>query len=286
MGGDRGVRGRYKTPLASLEQELRTDYGLSVIEARALVGRVAEFIDQLYEDYPGLRGPGQVRYVAVAQGQPAGRPLSRCVTVPVLLTLLDPADADLLRTDGSIALRRVRLQRMTHEARRQGALLSHEDLALLLGVELTTIRRQVGHARRQGHEVPTRGRVADIGPGTTHRARVIELLFRGLQAKAIAGYTSHSLSSVERYIADFARVAELFERHYPVAAIVRITALSPRTIRDYLALAQRYSDPAHQPVMQMLRQRFHSPISTQEEASSWEHGRRHPEQPPTGRNDS
>jgi hypothetical protein len=114
---------------------------------------------------------------------------------------------------------------------------------------------------------------------------VIELLFRGLQANAIAAYTSHSLSSVERYIADFARVMELCERHYPVPAIVRITALSPRTIRDYLALAQRYSKPAHQPVIQMLRQRFHSPFATEEE-SSWEHGRRHPEKPPTGRNDT
>ena len=264
MGGDSTVRSKYKTPLASLEQELRTDYGLSVIESRALVQRIAEFIDQLYEDYPGLRGPGQVRHIAVAEGQPAGRPLSHCVTLPALVTLLDPADADLLHRDGSPALRRARLLRITHEVRRQGALLSHEDLALLLGLEVSTIRRQTGILRQQGHEVPTRGRVADIGPGTSHRARVIELLFRGLQPAAIAACTSHALSSVERYIADFARVLELRERGYPKAAMVRITALSPRTIRNYLALAQRYDEPAHLPVIQMLRRRFLSPQHQEE----------------------
>jgi hypothetical protein len=254
----------------SLEQELRTDYGLSVIESRALVQRVAEFVEHLHEDHHELRGPGQVRYVAVAQGQPAGRPLSQCVTVPVLLTVVDDADAGLLVRQGSVALRRARLQRLSHQAQKQGALLSYEDLALLLGVDTATIRRQVAQCRKAGLAVPTRGQEADIGPGVSHRSRVIALLFRGLQPAAIASYTAHALSSVERYIADFARVVELLERGYPSAAIARITALSPRTVRDHMALAQQYADPAYQPVMRMLRQRFGSPLSPEEDTTSWE----------------
>ena len=256
MGGDRQVRHRYKELFYSLGQELRTDYGLSVIESRALVQRVAEFVAHLDESHQELRAPGQVRYVAVAEGQPAGRPLGQCVTLPVLLTLHAPTDSDVLLRDGSPALRRARLHRMVHEARSQGALLSYEDLSLLLGVDVSTIRRLVGVCREQGLEVPSRGWVADIGPGTTHRTRVVELYFRGMQPAQIAAYTAHALSSVERYLADFARVLELDARAYPRGAIIRITALSPRTVREHLALGARFSGPEYRYVHSTLAQRF------------------------------
>ena len=244
MGGDRQKRHRWKELLNSLEQELRSDYGLSAIESRALVARVSRFIEETHQDESELRGPAQVRFVAVADGQPAGRPLSQCVTVPVLLSMLAPTDPDLLLAQGSRALRRARLHRMTHEARRQGAVLSYEDLGLLLAVDVSTVRRLVASCRADGLEVPTRGWVADIGPGSTHKARVIELCFRGLQPAQIATYTAHALSSVERYLGDFARVAELVRRGYPQPAVARITGLSPRTVRDYLALHERYAAPA------------------------------------------
>lgn len=256
MGGDRGARHRCKEHLYSLEQELRHDYGLSVIESRALVQRYVQLLDEVQEDEGVGRGPGQVRVVAVAAGQPAGRPLSQCVTLPVLVTLVSPSDAEMQRTDGSRGLRQARLVRMTHEARGQGGLLSYEDLSLLLAVDVSTVRRSVRRCRAQGLQVPTRGWVSDIGPGITHKARVIELYFRGLQPARIASYTAHALSSVERYLGDFARVVELHERGYAQPSIIRITALSPRTVREYLALFESYSTPAHRPVLEVLRQRF------------------------------
>jgi transposase len=239
-----------------LEQELRSDYGLSVIESRVLVGRVEEFIGQLFEEHDGFRAPGQICYVAVAEGQPAGRPLSHCVTIPILLTVFSPEDAEVLGDQGSVALRRARLHRLTHEARRQGGLLSYEDLSLLLAVDVTTVRRLVRRCRQEGLQIPSRGLVSDIGPGTSHKSRVIELLFRGMQPFAIAAYTSHSLSSVERYVIDFARVVELCRRGYPKAAIVRITGLSPKTVREYLELMKRYGSAEHRPVFDMVLGRF------------------------------
>lgn len=259
MGGNRLVRHRFKELLHGLEQELRHDYGLTVIASRALVQRLAQFLEDLNEDEGEIRGPGQVRAVVVAEGQPAGRPLSECVTVEVLLTLVHPEDPELLLRQGSRALRQARLHRMVHEARRQGGLLSYEDLALLLAVDVSTVKRLVRRCRAQGLDVPTRGWVADIGPGSTHKARVIELYFRGLQPAQIAGYTAHSLSSVERYLGDFARVAHLVVRGHPQAVIVRLTALSPRTVRDYISLHERYGAPEHAPVLGVLLQRF-SPI--------------------------
>jgi hypothetical protein len=265
MGGKRSLRHQYKELFYSLEQELLSEYGLSVIESRALVQRVAEFVEQLHEDYQPLRTPGQVRYVAISEGQPAGRPLSHCVTLSVLLTLIDPMDSTLLIQDGSPALRRARLHRLTHEARHQGGLLSYEDLALLLAVDISTVKRLVRTCRQQGLEIPTRGWVADIGPGTSHKSRVIELFFRGMQPAQIAAYTGHALSSVERYLADFARVLELENRDYHTSAIIRITALSPKTVRDYLNLGLRYSGPEHRYVRQTITQRFLKPCTQKEE---------------------
>lgn len=264
MGGDRGVRHRCKGLLYSLEQEFRSDYGLSVIESRALVQRFVEFVDQVLEAEGGGRESGQVRVVAVAAGQPAGRPVSQCVTVPILLTLVAPTDAEVLLTQGSRGLRQARLLRLVHEARGQGGLLSYEDLSVLLAVDVSTVKRLVRTCRAEGLEVPTRGWVADIGPGSTHKARVIELYFRGLQPAQIASYTAHALSSVERYLGDFARVVELAERGYPRPAIARITALTPRTIRDHLSLLERYDTPTHRPVLDVLRQRF-TPINPDHE---------------------
>lgn len=256
MGGKRASRHRWKELFFSLERELRSEYGLPVISSRALIQRIGEFIDQIFDDGEGLRKPGEILYVAVAEGQRAGRPLHECVTVPVLLTVLADTDAEMLIKRGSPALRRARIHRMTREARKQGGLLTYEDLSLILGVDVTTVRRLAGILRSQGASVPTRGHVTDIGPGVTHRVQVIELLFRGMQPAEIAAHTSHSLPSVERYIADFARIAELSRRGLSRPVIVRITALSPKTVRDYLALMERYSGPQHRYVMEMLLQRF------------------------------
>lgn len=52
MGGERRARHRFKELLHSLEQELRSEYGLSVIESRALVQRIV---------YPGKSGTQCVR---------------------------------------------------------------------------------------------------------------------------------------------------------------------------------------------------------------------------------
>ncbi|MGE5605017.1 MAG: hypothetical protein ACM3YE_04915, partial [Bacteroidota bacterium] len=44
---------------------------------------------------PPERGPYQVRHKAVAYHEPAGKPLSQCAKLEVVLTLVDPkADAD------------------------------------------------------------------------------------------------------------------------------------------------------------------------------------------------
>jgi len=253
MGGSTIERLRWKEPLHSLEVELQRDYGLSVVASRALMRRLEEFLDT---HAGGAASPGQLRYTAVAMGEKAGKPLSQCLTVPVLLTLLHPADAEVQQGSGSPALRRARLVRMATEAHRQGGVLSHEDLALLLAVDGSTIRRMVAACAAEGERPPTRGSVDDIGPTTTHKEQVLRLFFRGLLPQAIAARTGHGLGSVERYLLDFARVAELLRRGMAQPGAVRILGMSPALVERYAGLLREYDTPEHRPVFDRLLRRF------------------------------
>ncbi len=261
MGGNEIERLQWKEPLHSLEVELQRDYGLTVIASRALVRRVEVFLEA---HSGGAQAHGQVRYPAVAIGEKAGKPLRYCLTIPVSLTVLHPSDAELLHHSGSPALRRARMSRMAAEAYRQGAVLSHEDLSLLLGVDTSTVRRMVATCVREGGRPPTRGAVDDIGPTTTHKEQVLRLYFRGLLPHRIAARTGHSLGSVERYLMDFARVAELVRRGLSRPSSVRILGMSPTLVERYVELLADFDKPEHRAVFDRLLRRF-GPIEPAEE---------------------
>jgi transposase len=257
MGGDESERLSWKQPLHSLEIELQRDYGLTPVSSRALVTRLGEFLDTWLSQAEGARSPGQVIYPAVALGERAGKPLRYCLTIPVSLTLLHPADAEVLYTKGSPALRQSRLSRMCDEAWQQGATLSHEDASLLLGVEVSTIRRMIRACTEDGGaRPPTRGLVADIGPTVTHKEQVIRLFFRGFLPNQIASRTGHSLGSVERYLMDFGRVAELSRRGATEATTARVTGMSLGLVDKYRTLLGEYSRPENRPVLDRLLSRF------------------------------
>ena len=253
MGGKAEERLSWKEPMHSLEVELQRDFGLSVVASRALRLRLEEFLETYADDAAAY---GQVRYMAVAVGERAGKPLRYCLTVPVLLTLLHSADADVLHSSGSPELRRARLARLAAEAYRQGAVLSHEDLALLLAVDTSTVRRMVAMCAAEGTRPPTRGSVDDIGPTVSHKEQVLRLYFRGLLPQRIAARTGHSLGSVERYLMDFGRVAELVRRGVKQASAVRILGMSPALVDRYVTLMVEYDRPEHKLVFDRLLRRF------------------------------
>jgi hypothetical protein len=256
MGGTAEDRASWKEPLHSLEIELERDFGLSPVTSRALVRRIGEVLESFVVDRPGARAPGQVVYTAVAVGERAGRPIRHCRTVPVTLTVLHSSDGELLHAAGSPKLRQTRLARVCCEAYRQGATLSHEDLAVLLALDLSTVRRLAASCAREGQLLPTRGRVQDIGPTVSHKEQVIRLYFSGVLPARIATRTGHSLGSVERYLADFARVAHLHLRGVAAESIARVTDLSPRLVAAYLDLVARHTSRADRPVLDRLLCRF------------------------------
>ena len=270
MGGNAEERLAWKEPLQALEVELQRDFGLTPVASRALVRRLGEFIETYSGSRPESRGAGQVCYAAVAAGERAGKPLRHCLTVPVKLTVLHPSDVEVLHREGSPALRRVRLARLCEETLRQAAVLSHEDLSLLLGVEISTVRRLVADCAAEGERPPTRGFVEDIGPTVTHKEQVLRLSFQGLLPARVAARTGHSLGSVERYLSDFSRVAALEHQGLSREAIARVTGLSPSLVGRYRELVARYREAAHRPVWERLMRRYaplELPITTSSEVA-------------------
>lgn len=256
MGGKPEDRLHWKEPLHSLGVELERDFGLSSIASRALVHRISEFLETYVSGQPETRGHWQISYPAVAVGEPAGKPIRYCKTVPVTLTVIHPSDAELLHEQGSPALRRVRLTRMCAEAYRQGAVLSHEDLSFLLAVDLSTVGRLMARCAEESSRPPSRGLIQDIGPTVSHKGHVIRRYFRGQAPGRIAACTGHSLGSVERYLADFGRVLALRNRSLAPTVISRVTGLRERLVSDYLNLANEYDKPEHQVMFERLLLRF------------------------------
>jgi hypothetical protein len=271
MGGDPTERLQWKNHLHSLEVELQSDFGLSPVASRALIRRIEEFIDNFTMQLPDGRAPGQISYPTVAIGERAGKPIRNCLTIPTKLTLLHESDADVLHNSGTPSLRRARVSRFCNEAYQQGTVLSHEDLALLLSVDSTTVRRLISDCAEEGTEIPTRGSIEDIGPGITHKEQVIALFFRGLFPAHIAARIGHRLGSVERYLTDFARIVHLKSQGVSSEVTIRITGLSPKTVNSYLDLLERYGLPEHRPVFERLIQRF-CPLEEKDTLKEVEHG--------------
>jgi len=256
MGGKPEDRLRWKEPLHSLGVELERDYGLSAIASRALVNRISEYLETYVAGHPETRDHWQISYPAVAVGEPAGKPIRYCITIPVTLTVVHPSDAEVLHEQGSPALRRVRLTRLCAEAYRQGAVLSHEDLSLLLAVDLSTVGRLMTRCTEEGSRPPSRGLIQDIGPTVSHKGQVVRQYFQGKAPGRIAGCTGHSLGSVERYLEDFGRVLALRNRRLAPVVISRVTGLRNKLVSDYLKLAEEYDKPEHQMVLERLLLRF------------------------------
>jgi hypothetical protein len=128
--------------------------------------------------------------------------------------------------------------------------LTHEDLARLLCCSLATIKRDVAALRKAGQAIPTRGQVKDIGKGVSHKAQIVGDYLAGYTFSDIGWRRRHSLSSIQRYVRDFSRVARLTAKGLSVGEIRQAPGLSERLIGDYVSLCQ--ATPPDTPVLQHL----------------------------------
>lgn len=213
--------------------------GISQWEAGVLVEMIREVYFAEPRNQP-LRS-GQMRYECVAAHEGAGKPISECQMVSVVLTIHAQDDGRVNVADGKMQLRQRIIQRLTEEAREQGGLLSQEDIAKLLFCDVRTIRRDIKEMREKREiHVATRGQQKDIGPGVSHRGVALRLWLQGKEPVEVARHINHSLHAVERYIQHFSRVVFLVRKRFHPLQIALTVGISTAAVNTYLDVYHRY----------------------------------------------
>lgn len=210
--------------------------------ARLLVDELFAIVDECYRAAGAIR-PGQVVLLApqVGTGPRREQTMEQIPLVPVCVTLVCHEDIELLAAGKLPAEMRVRkLCRMAQEAYEQGGTLSTVQLAVLTGIALPVVKRELQNHREQtGEFIPQRGIVEDMGPAVTHKALIVRLHLQGFSITEIARKTNHAPSSIERYIGRFNQIKELLQYmgNDPDPHIIgRIVRCGPRLVKAYLVL--------------------------------------------------
>jgi len=228
-----------KTARAAIIQKIASDFNLMPLIAEAYYKQISSYFTQ-HADIELTSG--QICYEAVAADEPAGKHIALAKKVSCRLTLTDPnSDFEVLANYGLAGIRRHRILRLTRQAADQGALLSYEDLAILLTSSPSTMKRDIRQLKNEGYFIMTRGAKHDMGPGLSHKTQILELYFKGYQFTEIEQKTNHSERAVWRYLRDFTQVATLHQQGFPKAQIYIITHLSEKLISEYLQLFSEYS---------------------------------------------
>jgi hypothetical protein len=244
------TRLKSKDARSAIIQKLAADFNLTPIIAEAFFQQFCQY----FEQHANVSlSSGEVSYEAVAADEPPSKHIRLARKVTVRLKLIDFAsDLEALASFGLAGLRRHRLARLTRMTYDQGALLSYEDLAMLLTTSPATVKRDIYFLRRQGMFIITRGMKHDMGPGLSHKAIIIDLYFKGYTFSEIEQKTNHSESSIKRYLADFMQIATLYRQGFSLHQIRLIAQKSERLVREYLQLYDSYHKQDNQRLNELL----------------------------------
>ena len=231
-------------------QKLSSDFNLTPIIAEAFYQQFSLY----FKEHTNIKlSDGEIAYEAVAADEPAGKHIRLTRKISIKLNLIQlNSDLDALVQFGLAGLRRNRLARITKQAYDQNALLSYEDLAMILTTSPSTVKRDVQLLRKQGLFIMTRGTKHDMGPGLSHKTIILDLYFNGYTFSEIELKTNHSQTSVIRYLSDFAQVATLFKQNFSHQQIRMITKKSDRIVREYIQLYQTFEKQDNQKLHELL----------------------------------
>jgi hypothetical protein len=230
-----------------LYNELRHDYSFPRAVCRSISDLFVSYLD-LY--FSSRRTEGQIIFHAISKDVPPGVPVKEMHLIPVRLNLYEPDDCT---GRNQQELLDKRINRISNEAYNQGALLTQADIAILLGESTKTITRHIAELEKKDILIPTRGKWKDIGPGVSHKKRILELYLKGDEYTDIERKTKHTGEAIMRYVKDFARIMVLTEEGFNDTELRIITGLSEKTIREYKDLIEIYSTQDYQDRRDQLR---------------------------------
>ncbi len=233
-----------KTPEQLFINSLRKEYELSPAESKGILELAKSC---LFGNLPELMG--QQKYLCASRRAKHGRALKEQEKLEICLTLDGGIeDLDLLRVEGSKALRQLKILRISDEAYYQGGLLTQEDIGRLLQVSSRTVRSDIRELQKDGNLVRTRGNEQDIGRGLSHKSRIIELYVSGYTYDEIIRRTRHSGHSIKRYVKSFGRLL-LIKSHgiKDVSEVSRLLHISERLTKEYLSIYRKHKQGDHWP---------------------------------------
>ena len=233
-----------KTPEASYLHVLQDEFNFSLRVSRELLATAQEML--IGSSPARTVRPGQVRLVVAKLNAPFGPPLAETDKVEVTLTVdAGEEDESVKKQEGTERLRQGRILRLTEEALEQGGVLTQEDLARALSVDVRTIRRSVKALKAEGHLVQTRGAIKGVGRCQSHKVRIIELWLDRERYDKIAMWVHHSPQSIQRYVSTFLRIVVLQGKGTAVSEIAFLTRSSERLVGDYLAVYEAAMSEPH-----------------------------------------
>ena len=216
-------------------------YDKGTVTASAIVDDLLALIEQFYRysDNSFLK-QGQMVWPAVPVDEypQKGKTIAQTKLRPVVLDIITDSDIEDMKTPlHHRELRLKKIERWTHQAFDQGALLTQLDLAVLLTSTTVTTGQYVREYQSLYHRpLPTRGNVQLIGSGQTHKQEIIALHLRGYLVPTICQKTNHSKEAVERYIRDFESIRLLSTKFDDPDVISRIVRLTTPVVKQYLDL--------------------------------------------------
>jgi DNA-binding Lrp family transcriptional regulator len=233
-----------KTPEQLFINSLRKDYELSPAESAGILELAKSC---LFGEVPEILG--KQKFLCASRRARHGRALKEQEMVEVELTLDGGIeDLDVLRTQGSKALRQLKILRLTEEAYYQEGLLTQEDIGRLLQVSSRTVREDLRELQKDENLVRTRGNEQDIGRGISHKSRIIELYLKGYTYDVIIRRSRHSAHSIKRYVNSFGRLLLILSHGIRnISEISRLLNQSERLTKEYLGLYNKYRKEDHWP---------------------------------------
>ena len=238
--GSAGKRFLQSSIESFLGREFPRTFGPVIREKMA--EKIVELVDQQLPHKDHLR-PGQCIWNAVSKDTRPNSP--NCRLVPVVLTLVDAADAaQLARGIPMSVIARKAVARICQEAFEQEALLSMRDIGLLVwrdnGV-ISTIRQKWEEEHQK--TLPHVGSIQDFGTCISHKTSIIrKVVYEGKDPRRAADETKHSQRAVDRYLKDFYRVRTCYEHMPDVEFITRTTGMSKYLVDQYVDIIKEYEN--------------------------------------------
>jgi hypothetical protein len=242
----------------------------SPFEAKAILETVYEVFSP-YMDASEQQGLGQIHLLCTGIENASSKSLNQAQMVRVCLTL-DAGEDDLhvRRTEGTVGLRRYRLERMTHQAYQQGGLLTLEDLAYrIFNCGMRTLVRDLQALAEQSIVLPLRSTIKDMGRGISHRSLIIRHWLAGKEYDEISRATHHSVRAVANYVSKFKRCIWLAGQGFDVHTISFLVGLSAKLTKHYWRLYREQPIAKHR--RKQLQQNLSGPQgSSHEKKTSYE----------------